>query len=180
MIRFAKAHAYGNDFLYVEDALVHGVRLDALAREMCDRHTGVGADGLIVYTTSDDGASMRLFNADGGRAEVSGNGVRALGALLARPGAGSRSTVTIRTDGGEKALTLLADDGARKTFRAAMGLPTNLDRSAIDAGGESLEGVTLRIGNPQLIVLGPLPDDERFERLGRALERHERFPDGTN
>ena len=61
-----------------------GVALDALAREMCDRHTGIGADGLIVYEPTADGASMRLFNADGSRAEVSGNGVRGLAALLLR------------------------------------------------------------------------------------------------
>ena len=82
MIRFVKAHAYGNDFLYVRADAVDGVRLDAFARELCDRHTGIGADGLIVYEPRPDGASMRLFNADGGRAEVSGNGVRALGAIL--------------------------------------------------------------------------------------------------
>ncbi len=84
MIGFAKAHAYGNDFLYVRKAEVEDAALDALAREMCDRHTGVGADGLIVYEATDDSVSMRLFNADGSRAEVSGNGVRALAALALR------------------------------------------------------------------------------------------------
>ncbi len=82
MIKFWKAHAYGNDFLYVEKAEVEGAALDALAREMCDRHTGVGADGLVVYEKTGAGAAMRLFNADGSRAEVSGNGLRALGALM--------------------------------------------------------------------------------------------------
>ena len=80
-----KAHAYGNDFLYVARATsVGGAALDALARELCDRHTGIGADGLIVYEPTPDGASMRLFNADGSRSEVSGNGVRGLAALLLR------------------------------------------------------------------------------------------------
>ena len=84
MIPFSKAHAYGNDFLYVLESDVSGALLDALAREMCNRHTGVGADGLIVFRPSPSGAAMRLFNADGSRAEVSGNGVRVLAALLAR------------------------------------------------------------------------------------------------
>lgn len=181
MIRFAKAHAYGNDFLYVEETDVRGVRLDELARQLCDRHTGIGADGLIVFTTSDDGASMRLYNADGGRAEVSGNGVRALGALLARRRPlpdGSR--LIVRTEGGDKVLALLGNDDGRQTFRASMGLPIDLAQTTIEAGGESIAAVTLRIGNPQLVVLGSLPDDERFERLGAALERHPRFPEGTN
>ena len=90
-MRFTKAHAYGNDFIYLrkrELAASHSESvsaldtLDALAREWCNRHSGIGADGLIVYEPARSGASMRLFNADGSRSEVSGNGVRALGALL--------------------------------------------------------------------------------------------------
>ena len=90
-MKFAKAHAYGNDFLYVQAADVAGARLDALAREMCDRHAGVGADGLIVYEPAADEVRMRLLNADGSRAEVSGNGVRALGALILQHDAAARS-----------------------------------------------------------------------------------------
>ena len=85
MMRLSKAHAYGNDFLYVRrDDLAGADRLDALARELCDRHTGIGADGLMIYHGSADRASMELFNADGSRSEVSGNGVRGLAALLLR------------------------------------------------------------------------------------------------
>ena len=76
MIPFAKGHAYGNDFLYVREADVAGLDLSALAAEMCDRHEGVGADGLIAYMPTAGGASMRLWNADGSASEVSGNGVR--------------------------------------------------------------------------------------------------------
>src|SRR5256885_13916675 len=82
MIRFFKAHAYGNDFLYIDRGDIKGIALPELAREMCERHTGIGADGLIIYGRTAAGATMELFNADGGRAEVSGNGVRALAALL--------------------------------------------------------------------------------------------------
>src|SRR5438067_4173286 len=74
-MHFTKAHAYGNDFLYVEAAGLGADSLPAVARALCDRHTGVGADGLIVFTRTGAGASMRLLNADGSAAEVSGNGV---------------------------------------------------------------------------------------------------------
>lgn len=180
MIRFAKAHAYGNDFLYVDQSRVAGARLDALAVEMCERHTGVGADGLIVFARTPGGASMRLFNADGSRAEVSGNGVRALGALLAQQMDVDQIELTIDTEGGIKQLTRLGRDGTRQTFRAAMGLPTNLHEASIEVAGESVSGVILNMGNPQLIILGPLPDDTRFNRLGAALEHHALFPEGTN
>src|SRR6476659_6598744 len=96
-MKFAKAHAYGNDFLYVEDRDVQGSGLAALAREMCDRHTGVGADGLIAYSYTPSGARMRLHNADGSHAEVSGNGVRGLAALLLRGDDRDSASVEIET-----------------------------------------------------------------------------------
>src|SRR5438094_10631192 len=110
-MHFAKAHAYGNDFLYVEAGAVRGASLPELAREICDRHTGVGADGLVIFTPTRaaDGraadASMRLFNADGGIAEVSGNGVRGLAALLLRDDDRDAAALTIETDAGPKRLT---------------------------------------------------------------------------
>src|SRR6476660_2958760 len=104
MLHFTKAHAFGNDFLYVLKTDVGARALDVLAREMCDRHTGAGADGLIVYEPTSDGASMQLLNADGSRSEVSGNGVRGLAAILLAQGHGSSKEITIHTDGGVKRL----------------------------------------------------------------------------
>ena len=179
-MRFSKAHAYGNDFLYVEKSSVADAMLEDLTREMCDRHTGIGADGLIVYERDGDRVSMRLFNADGGRAEVSGNGVRALAALVLDRDLRPSPVITIQTDGGAKELTRIARTGGRQTFRASMGPPTDLERITLSAAGESLPLVVLNIGNPQCVVLGPLPDDVRFRRLGAALERHSAFPAGTN
>lgn len=179
MIAFAKAHAYGNDFLYVEAGNVDGADLPSLSRTMCDRHSGIGADGLIVFSRTDSGARMQLYNADGGRAEVSGNGVRALGALLAQHTAGDVA-LTIETDGGIKQVTRTGVDGSRQTFRAAMGLPRDLREIDIDAAGERVRLIVMNIGNPQAILLEPLPTDDRFQRLGPAIERHAFFPEGTN
>jgi diaminopimelate epimerase len=179
-MRFARAHAYGNDFLYVTDAEAAGRAPDALARELCDRHSGIGADGLILYTAVPGGARMRLFNADGGRAEVSGNGVRALGALLLLDEPRDAAAVTIETDAGPKRLDRLGREGSRQTFRAAMGQPSGLRRASLDAAGERIDAVVLDMGNPQCIVLGPLPGEERFAAVGAALERHAQFPAGTN
>ena len=126
MIRFAKAHAYGNDFLYVEQDDVAGVALTSLAREICDRHTGVGADGLVVYGRTAQGATMRLFNADGGTAEVSGNGVRGLAALLLRDDDTTHPVVTIGTEAGAKDAARLERSNGRQTFRTAMGAPVDV------------------------------------------------------
>ena len=187
MIRFTKAHAYGNDFIYVRRDAVAGTKADgliAIARELCDRHTGIGGDGLILFEPTADGASMVLFNADGSRAEVSGNGVRALGAILLRNGFTSASgTITIHTEAGSKWLTKTDSHevkATRETFRSAMGLPRDLRETAITAGGEKLGIAIMDFGNPQAVLLGPLPDRERFTRLGSSLEHHQMFPAGTN
>jgi diaminopimelate epimerase len=181
MLKFWKAHAYGNDFVYVRSAAVAGIALPALAREMCDRHAGIGADGLVVYDPAEGDWAMRLFNADGGRAEVSGNGVRGLAAVLLDDEPRVARELTVRTDAGPKHVVRTAREGRRQVFRTAMGLPGRLEGDvAIEAGGEQLRAVVLDMGNPQCVVLGPLPDGDRFTRLGAALERHSRFPAGTN
>ena len=179
-LRVLKAHAYGNDFLCSPAGEASG-DLPALARAMCHRHHGIGADGLLLYTLRDRGASMTLLNADGSWSELSGNGLRCLAALVARvqnlqPGA----TVTIETDAGIKTLDMLAREGERFSFRAAMGPPTNLRQATIAVAGEEITASILEMGNPQCVVLGPLPDAERFARLGPALATHGMFPAGTN
>jgi diaminopimelate epimerase len=181
MIRFSKAHAYGNDFLYVRrEDIGPGVALDALARELCDRHTGIGADGLMLYEATPDGASMQLLNADGSASEVSGNGVRGLAALLLRGDERPEVPITIHTEGGVKRLVRTGRDGSRQTFRAAMGLPVDLRQTQVTAAGESLQVAVMNFGNPQCVALGPLPGEDRFRRLGPALEHHQIFPARSN
>jgi diaminopimelate epimerase len=180
-MKFSKAHAYGNDFLYIRsDAVPAGAGLDALARELCDRHTGIGADGLILYDQTPDGASMRLLNADGSPSEVSGNGVRGLAALLLRADDRRDVPITIHSEGGVKQLVRIGREGVRQTFRAAMGLPAELREVEVTAAGERVRLAVMNFGNPQCVAIGPLPDEDRFNRLGPALERHEIFPARSN
>lgn len=175
-----KAHAYGNDFLLMPDP-GEAAGMAELARAACHRHQGIGADGLILYRLRDRGATMRLLNADGSRSELSGNGLRCLGALVARAQALAPGTsVRVETDAGVKELDLLARDGERYEFRAAMGQPTEIRQVQIPVLGETISASVLRTGNPQCVVLGPLPDAERFHTLGPALATHPMFPSGTN
>jgi len=180
VVPVVKAHAYGNDFVCAPAAEA-GTDLPALARAVCHRHHGIGADGLLLYTTRDRGASMKLLNADGSKSELSGNGLRCLAALVARiQNLTAGATVTIETDAGVKPLELLARERERYTFRAAMGQPTNLRQTSIAVLGEQVTASVLEVGNPQCVVLGRLPDLNRFNRLGPALATHPMFPAGTN
>ena len=179
-LRVAKAHAYGNDFLLV-DAGDAPEDEPHLARTLCARHTGVGGDGLILFELRERGATMRLLNADGGRSELSGNGLRCLSALVAtRQRLVEGAVVTVETSAGTKTLDLQAVDGVRYTFRAALGPPADIRQVQIPVLGETVTASLMSVGNPQCVVLGPLPDRARFNRFGPALSKHAMFPSGTN
>ena len=123
---------------------------------------------------------MELLNADGSYSEVSGNGVRCLAAWMAeQAGAGAGNDVEVLTDAGLKRLRCLERAGARWTFRAAMGQPEAVTQARIDVDGVAVEAVTLRVGNPQCVVLGDVTP-ERLHALASKLAVHPHFPHGTN
>jgi diaminopimelate epimerase len=181
VLPLVKAHAYGNDFLLAANAAVAASDdLSALTRRACDRHRGIGADGLMVADDTETGARTRLFNADGGEAELSGNGVRCAAAWIAsrrsiRPG----QWIEIGTAAGLRRLQLLESSGVRHTLKADMGQPTELRRETLVAGGESVDVIVLNMGNPQCVVLGPATES-RLHSVGAALAVHPAFAAGTN
>jgi diaminopimelate epimerase len=178
---FTHTDAHGNDFLLVDAAAVPDQsRWPALARRVCDRATGIGADGLIFVTENAAGAAMQLRNADGSYSEVSGNGVRCLAAWLAdRRGTPEGGMVTVVTDAGAKVLTLMGREGTHLTFRAAMGEPQAIRRLWLDVDGAAVHAITLSVGNPQCVVLGEA-SEAILHRLGGRLAVHPHFPAGTN
>jgi diaminopimelate epimerase len=168
--RLAKLHATGNDFL------VHVGELSAGdARSLCDRHTGVGADGLLLLLPSAGGAdcTMVLFNADGGRAEMSGNGMRCLAWVAAREGVGDGKRLVVDTDGGRRLVDMECDTDGDV-------VAATVDMGSITFGAPQPEGDTASIGNPHLVLFvddlatAPVTTD------GARLERDRRFPDRTN
>lgn len=180
-IKLVKAHAFGNDFLLADATTLGGVAdLPALARAVCERHRGIGGDGLMVLEPTERGADTRLWNADGSRAEISGNGVRCAAAWMAQQrGTPVGGEVVIGTVAGPRRLTLLARERGQFTFRAEMGAPEQLREEDIDVDGVPVRCVVLRVGNPQCVVLGPVTQ-ERLHGLAAKLAVHPFFPEGTN
>jgi diaminopimelate epimerase len=179
-MRLIKTHALGNDFLLMRDADVPpGVDRPALTRAVCARHRGVGADGLIFYTPAANGATMALLNADGSYSEVSGNGLRCLAAWIAIDDTSQSGEIVIQTDAGPKRLTLMERAGSRLTFRAHMGQPEQITRVPLEAAGERVDAITLRVGNPQCVVLGGVTE-ARLHTTAAALAVHPNFPHGSN
>jgi len=180
-MKLVKAHAFGNDFLLLDNRQVPpGADRTALARSVCARHRGIGADGLMIFEERVSGASMRLLNADGSPSEVSGNGVRCLAAWIAvRRDLAPGSVLEIGTDAGTKRLELLSRHDGELAFCAAMGRPERIERHALTVCGTTVDAITLRVGNPQCVVLGPVTE-QRLHTIAAGLATHPHFPEGTN
>jgi diaminopimelate epimerase len=177
-MNLVKTHAFGNDFLLIDERELREAGDPAsVARAVCERHRGIGADGLLIYGLDGNRTSMRLLNADGSASEISGNGLRCLAAwLVHRSGA---TQVDVNTDAGPKRLELLDRCGNRFTFRAALGQPTDIRQERITVKGRDVEAITLRVGNPQCVVLGEV-NEHRLHTLAASLAIHPHFPAGTN
>lgn len=170
---FAKYHGLGNDFI-----LVFNQQMDAgLARRLCDRHLGVGADGVIRIGPS-DGAdfSFLLYNADGSVAEVSGNGLRCAGKFLYERGHHRATTLSMQAAGQVKVLELEIEDGKVVSVRADMGVPQILDD--IELHGRTWKRTIT--GNPHATTLVKEIDSAPVAELGPLVESDPAFADRTN
>jgi diaminopimelate epimerase len=184
-IPFTKAHGAGNDFALTWAADAPPGDLAETARAVCDRHTGVGADGWLLVQatpTAKSHAAIRLFNADGSEPELSGNGTRCAAAFLLYMGVASGSELRIATGAGDKQLRLIERDGRRFTFEMNMGRPVYSQADLwlqlpLDSGMQ--EVVALAVGNPQCVVFVDNFDFD-WRRMGVEIERYPHFPDRTN
>jgi diaminopimelate epimerase len=195
MIPFVKGHGLGNDYLVVRAVDLPGGVLGAdAARRLCDRHRGIGADGVLVHESSERAdAAVRIFNPDGSEAEKSGNGLRILAKYLWDHGHLDRPTFTVETRGGVVACQCLVTNGrvdrvavemGRATFQASeipmQGLTGEAVDVPLDVGTERLVVTALSVGNPHCVVFQNDADETRCRALGPVLERHAAFPNRTN
>ena len=177
-VPFVKAHGASNDFLLTwRGKLPENLAVSEIAVAICDRHTGVGADGWMLLDDAQEAdAGIELWNSDGSRSEISGNGTRCAAALLVESGRAGRD-VRIKTGAGLKHLKLLERSGETFLFEMNMGRAQVEERESTIVPGK--KSVILNVGNPQCAVF---VDDFEFDwrSLGAKLERHPRFPNRTN
>lgn len=177
VIPFTKASACGNDFLIIP--IEHASNdIAGLTRRICERHNGVGADGvewLIPSATAT--VEARLINADGSEAEVSGNGTRCVAAYLVDAGAGS--TVTVLTGAGVKTCDLISRDGYTFEFKAAMGEPRFTGEVPIHTTYGESRGLVVSTGNPHYVVFVS-EFEPNWQSLADAIQRDPYFKQGTN
>jgi diaminopimelate epimerase len=176
-IPFTKAHGAKNDFLLTwRTQLPASLDASAAAIAICDRHTGAGADGwLLVSEAPNADGAIELWNSDGSRSEISGNGTRCAAAFLIDANRASEN-VRILTGAGIKHLRLLRRDGLSFSFEMNMGAAVigTLRADILDH-----DATILNVGNPQCAVFVEHFDFD-WRSLGAAIERHWQFPDRTN
>ena len=179
-IPFTKLHGAENDFILTWADQAPDEKLPEIARRICARTTGIGADGWMLVRSENGSLTTRLFNSDGSEAEISGNGTRCAAALAIFRQVVSGPEVVVKTVAGPKRLRVLSQDGLRFQFEMDMGLPRTEELHAqVPAAGAEHDAVILNVGNPQCAVLvEKLPENWRI--VAREIEGHARFPQRTN
>lgn len=199
-MRFSKVHGLGNDFLFAAPgAGPPPAQAGGLARRICDRHTGVGADGLILLSVEKAEpaeAGFRVFNADGSEAEISGNGLRCAAAFLAWSGAVKSPKILFRTAAGERQAEVLSRRGLLFEIKISLGLPRLAAKDIPFNDGQSLDRVVdypffvvkrtfpvtcVSLGNPHCsLFFDALPAPGEWRTIGAGIETHPFFPQRTN
>ena len=193
---FTKWQGCGNDFV-----LVNGFReqfpddLAALSRRICDRHYGIGADGLILVLPSEQADfRMRIFNADGTEAEMCGNGIRCFAGVVHAEGLSDEEEFTVETGAGVLVPRLQLAGSRLTGVRVDMGEPilegeripvlgfgaSRVIEQPIEAAGEMFSMTCVSMGNPHCVIFVEDAQDVPMEKFGPLLERHEKFPKKTN
>lgn len=192
---FVKMHGLGNDFVFIEDKTGQDKDYTALARAMCNRHTGIGADGLIVIVDSRVAdVRMRIINSDGSEAEMCGNGIRCFAKYVYDSGIIEKKRFTVETPAGimEPEITVGADNKA-ELITINMGRPS-FNRSEIPmegaegrvlnedlyVNGANWKITSLLMGVPHTVTYVDDVDTVDIEKIGPLFEKHEAFPKHTN
>ena len=181
LIPFVKASACGNDFLLIDSAVLDNsdpANLAALTRLMCDRHNGVGADGVEwMYPHASADVEIRLINADGSSAEISGNGTRCVATFISA--SQEKDKITIQTGAGRKLCRLMGRSEAEYEFEIEMGEALVGAELALSIAAEEIRGIPVSMGNPHFVAFVP----ELFEnwqlRAGE-IQHNPRFEQGVN
>ena len=194
-MKFTKMQGLGNDYVYVNCLKEKIADPPELARRISDRHFGVGSDGLIMINPSDKADfEMEMYNADGSRAEMCGNGIRCVGKYVYDYGLTDKTQISVETLAGIKHLDLTVENGKVTLVKVDMGQPVfEPDRIPVKAEGSMVVDEPLEVdgkeyrmtcismGNPHAVIF--VDQDVRelpLEEIGPSFENHERFPKRIN
>ena len=192
-IPFTKMHGIGNDYVYVDAFRSSLDDPSEVARAVSPRRTGVGSDGLILIAPSDRAdCRMEMYNADGSRGEMCGNGIRCVGKYAYDHGIVRAETIRVETDAGIKELALRVENGRVSSVTVDMGppelepaaLPMTADQPLVDASvrmaDQDLQITAVSMGNPHCVIFVDATDTAPVTTIGPRIERDPLFPRGVN
>ncbi len=193
-IPFTKMHGAGNDYVYVNGFDLRIADAPALARAVSPRRKGIGSDGLIIIQPSSVAAvRMEMYNADGSRGEMCGNGIRCVGKYAWEHGLARENPLRVETDAGIKTLELEVSDGKVRSVNVDMGepildparIPARFDGSTVvdaplEVGGEVHRVTCVSMGNPHCVLFLAEVGSLDLETIGPRFEHHPRFPKRIN
>ena len=196
-MKFTKMHGCGNDYIYVDGAreIIPAERKSEVVKFLSDRHFGIGGDGVIFINPSDVADfEMEMYNMDGSRSEMCGNGIRCVGKYVYDHGLTRKTSLSIVSCGKIKYLELTVEDGRVTKVRVNMGSPvleaaeipvvakqSPVVDTPITVDGREYRMTCVSMGNPHAIVyVDEMIDDETMAKIGPLFEHHERFPRRVN
>ncbi len=198
MLKFTKMHGCGNDYIYIDGARerIPAEQKPGLVRRLSDRHFGIGGDGVIFINPSDQADfEMEMYNMDGTRAEMCGNGIRCVAKYVYDKGLTDQTQISVISAGRIKYLDLHVENDRVSTVKVNMGEPilkaceipvlAEEEKGEVIAEPIELEGKTYRMtcvsmGNPHAVVFVEDVQDFPLEQVGPGLEKHPRFPKRVN
>ncbi len=197
-MKFTKMHGCGNDYIYINGFTEKVAQEDKpeLVRRLSDRHFGIGGDGAIFINPSTEADfEMEMYNADGSRAEMCGNGIRCVAKYVYDKGLTNKTDISVISCGGVKYLQLFLEDGKVDTVKVNMGTPELVPEripvvceaareSIIDepvfVQGQEYKMTCVSMGNPHAVIFMDNVTDLKIEKIGPYFENHERFPKRIN
>jgi diaminopimelate epimerase len=181
MPHYVKSHGLGNDYIVIDPANVPFEVTPEAVRLICDRHRGIGSDGILLLSPS-DGADfgVRIFNPDGSEAEKSGNGVRIVAKFLREHGYTEKDRFALHTLGGRVTCVLERKNGRVAQVTVDMGKARFDPLDAIEVDARRLEITSVSVGNPHCVIIVPDLAKIDIHTLGPKIETHPAFPDRTN
>lgn len=195
-MKFAKMQGCGNDYVYINgfEEKIDSAKKPDLVRRLSERHFGIGSDGVIFINPSDIADfEMEMYNADGSRSEMCGNGIRCVAKYVYDKKMAAGTEFTIESFGKIKDITIIDENGKAKLIKVGMGTPelrTEMIPAVYDAetiiakpitvDGKEWEGTCVSMGNPHVVMFVDNVKDMDLEMIGPKFENHPMFPNRTN
>lgn len=197
-MKFTKMQGCGNDYVYVDGAKeqIPQEKKAELVRRLSDRHFGIGGDGVIFINPSEEADfEMEMYNMDGSRSEMCGNGIRCVAKFVYDKGLTDKTNISIISGGTVRYLELTVEDGKVSTVKVNMGAPIlkaadipvvsededgQVIAGKIEVDGQEYEMTCVSMGNPHAVVFMDDIENLEIEKIGPKFENHVRFPRRTN